>query len=98
MGMITSIRAPFPVAETPAPSAPVSRPQGQTALDAAGPVAVPALAQAVSQVSPKPVASDAMLMEARMTAKSSATAAAEAAREAYIKASIAAGISPLPLS
>lgn len=97
MGMITSIRAPFPVAEIPAPSAPIPRAQGVSATAAAGPVAVPDLARAVSQVTPKAAASDAQLMEARMTAKTSATAAAEAARDAYIKASIAAGISPLPL-
>lgn len=98
MGIITSIRAPVPVAETPAPAAVEPRPQGTANDGAAAPVAASLMAQAVQQMQPKSAASDAQLLEARMTAETSATVAAEAARDAYIKASIAAGINPLPLS
>lgn len=95
MGMITSIRAPVPVAELPTPAAVEPRPQG--ALGAAAPVVAPDLPQAVQQVAMKSAANDPQLMAARMTAETSAAAAAEAARDAYIKASIAAGINPLPV-
>jgi hypothetical protein len=94
MDMITSIRAPVPVAELPMPAAVEPRPQG--ALGAAAPVVAPDLPQAVQQVTMKSAANDPQLMATRMTAETSA-AAAEAARDAYIKASIAAGINPLPV-
>jgi hypothetical protein len=93
MGMITSIRAPVPVA--PTPPAPPSRPQGTTGATA--PVAATALEQAVQQGAPKSAANDPQVMMAWASVESSAAAAAESARQAYIKASIAAGISPLPL-
>mgnify|MGYP006350049719 CR=1 FL=1 len=98
MGMITSIRAPVPVAEAPSPAAAEPRPQGTTHGGAAAPVAATQMAQAVQQTPPKPASNDAQLLEARMTAETSAAVAAEAARDAYIRASIAAGINPLPLS
>lgn len=98
MGMITSIRAPFPVAETPLTAAPEPRPQGAGAQGATGPVASTQLPQAVQQVAPKPAANDPELLQARMSAETHAAVAAEAARDAYIRASIAAGINPLPLS
>jgi hypothetical protein len=98
MGMITSIRAPFPVAETPMTPAPEQRPPGLSAPGAAGPVAATQLPQAVQQMAPKRASNDPQLLEARMSAETSAAVAAEAARDAYIKASIAAGINPLPLS
>ena len=92
MGMITSIRAPVPVA--PTPPAPPSRPQGTTGATA--PVAATALEQAVQQGAAKSAATDPQVMMAWASVESSAAAAAESARQAYIKASIAAGISPLP--
>jgi hypothetical protein len=98
MGMITSIRAPFPVAETPMTPAPEQRPPGLSASGAASPVAATQMAHAVQQMAPKPAANDPQLLEARMSAETSAAVAAEAARDAYIRASIAAGINPLPLS
>lgn len=96
MVLITSTRAPVPVAEMPTFATTEPGLQGSTGAEA--PVATPTLAQAVQQARPKSAANDPQLMEARMTAETSAAAAAEAAREAYIKASIAAGINPLPLS
>ena len=93
MDMITSIRAPVPIAELPMPAAVEPRPQG--ALGAAAPVVAPDLPQAVQQVTMKSAANDPQLMATRMTAETSA--AAEAARDTYIKASIAAGINPLPV-
>lgn len=98
MGMITSIRAPFPVAETPTAPAPEPRPPGLAAPGAAGPVAATLQPQAVQHMAPKPAANDPQLLQARMSAETSAAVAAEAARYAYIRASIAAGINPLPLS
>ena len=98
MGMITSIRAPFPVAETPMAPAPEQRPPGLSVPGASCPVTATQLPHAVQQMAPKPAANDPELLEARMTAEPSAAVAAEAARDAYIKASIAAGINPLPLS
>lgn len=98
MGMITSIRAPYPVAELPASPAPEARPPGAGTQGAADPVGRPMLARAVQQVAQKPATASPQLMEARMTAETSAAVAAEAARDAYIKASIAAGINPLPMS
>lgn len=95
MGMITSIRAPLPVAETPLAPATTSRPQG--AADASEPVAATALDQAVRHAAPKSGANDPDLLAARMAVEDSAAAAAKAARAAYIKASIAAGINPLPV-
>lgn len=95
MSMITSIRAPLPVAEAPMAPAPTSRPQGAAGTTAA--VAATALAQAVQQVAPKSAPNDPDLMAARAGAKDSAAEAVEAARDAYIKASIAAGINPLPV-
>jgi hypothetical protein len=97
MGMISSIRAPFPATEGPAQAAPELRAQGLTAVKGEAPVARPMLEQAVQHTARKPAANVPHLLEARMTAETSAAAAAEAAREAYIRASIAAGISPLPL-
>ena len=97
MSMITSIRAPVPVAEAPlAPSTEPRRAGGVPSAAAA--VAVPVLLQAVQQTPSKPFASDSQLLTARTTVETRAAEAAEAAREAYIKASIAAGINPLPLS
>ncbi len=93
MGMITSIRAPLPVAEGATPPAATPHPQ----RSATAPVAATALAQAVQQVAPKSAANDPQFMATRDGVGDSAAAAAEAAREAYIKASIAAGINPLPL-
>jgi len=95
MGMITSIRAPLPVAEAPLTPAPISRPQGPAGATA--PVAATALGQAVQQVAPKSAPNDPDLMAARAGVEDSAAEAARAARDAYIKASIAAGINPLPL-
>lgn len=98
MGMITSIRAPLPVAEAPVqPASAEPRVAGPRPSDIAAPVAGTQHAQAVQQSPPKPSATDRQLLEARTTTDHSAAAAAEAAREAYIKASIAAGINPLPL-
>ena len=93
MGIITSIRAPVPVAEVPTPPAPPSRLQG--ANGATAPVAATALEHAVQQVPPKSAATDPRVMMAWASAE--ASAAAESARQAYIKASVAAGVSPLPL-
>ena len=96
MGMMTSIRAPLPVAE--APPAPVAepRPRGNPPGGAAAPVAAPMRADAVVQVA-QTSATEAQMRAAPQVPETSAAAAAEAARAAYIKASIAAGISPLPL-
>lgn len=95
MGMISSIRAPLPVAEAPMTPASTSRPQGPAGATA--PVAATALEQAVQQVAPKSATNDPDFMAARADVKDSAAAAVEAARQAYIKASIAAGVNPLPL-
>ncbi len=96
MAMITSIRAPMPVAETLSAAAEPRRP-GLVSTGASAPVAETALLQAVQQIPAKAGTADARLLDARMTLDTSAAAAAAAAREAYIRASIAAGISPLPL-
>lgn len=96
MGMITRIRAPLPVTETPF-GPPEPRAPGAVLVGAAGPVAKTVLRQAVQQAPAKPGTGDPRLLEARLTTDTSAAAAAEAARAAYIRASIAAGISPLPL-
>lgn len=97
MSMITSIRAPLPVAEVPLSPRVDPRPQGAGSASAIPATAAPSLLQAVQQVPSRPPAADPQLMMARTTAETSAAEAAEAARTAYIKASIAAGISPLPL-
>jgi hypothetical protein len=97
MTMITSVRAPLPVAEAPLAPRPEPRAQGSAASAVPATVA-PALSQAVQQVPPRPPAADPHLLAARTTVETSAAEAAEAARAAYIKASIAAGISPLPLA
>ena len=95
MVMITSVRAPFPVAEVSAPPATASRSQGVTA--SMPPVAMTVREQAVQQATLKPAAAPPQFMAAQISVEDSAAVAAEAARKAYIKASIAAGISPLPL-
>lgn len=97
MVIITSIRAPIPVGETPSMPATEPRPGGFSGTASSPPVAAPALVQAVQQMPSKPAANDPQLLEARMTAETNAAVAAEAARDAYIKASRAAGINPLPL-
>ena len=82
MGMITSIRAPLPVAEILTPVvAPEPRSVIAEAVSAA-PVAVAALVQAVQQVPPKPGSGDPQFLEARMTSETAAVAAAEAALRA----------------
>lgn len=98
MGMITSIRAPIPAGEAPAPVAsadlrntPAARPS------TAQPVAETMLSHAAQQPAANPGAAVPRLLTANPANEISAAAAAEAARAAYIKASIAAGISPLPL-
>jgi hypothetical protein len=96
MGMITSIRAPLPVAEAQVPLA--SATPRASGFGVAAPVADTTLAGAVQQTNVSAGTREAQLMALRMTADASATRAAEAARDAYIKASIAAGINPLPLS
>jgi hypothetical protein len=96
MGMITSIRAPLPVADAPKPVVAEPRPLGGLPGGAAGPVSAPMRSDAVVQVA-RASAGEAQLMTARQAPETSAAVAAEAARSAYIKASIAAGISPLPL-
>jgi hypothetical protein len=98
MGMITSIRAPVPVAQALTPPATEPRPPGTTQGGSAAPVAAAELTRAIQQAQLKSVANDPQLVEARMTAETSAAVAAEAARDAYIKTSIPAGINPLPLS
>ena len=95
MGMITSIRAPLPVAETPTPSR--AEPRQKRISGAAAPVAAPTLAQAVLQAGPKSAARDPQFIAAQLNVGTSAAAAVEAARDAYIKASIAAGINRLPV-
>lgn len=95
MGMITSIRAPFPVAEIPLPPAIAPRLLGGTGAGA--PIAATLLDQAVQHVAAKPASANPQFIAAQASVEHSATAAAEAARMAYIKASFAAGISPLPL-
>jgi hypothetical protein len=97
MGMITSVRAPVPVAEVPLQPNPAEARSTVARNDAAGPVAATMLVQATQQVGAKRASNDPELLAARMTAETPATAAAEAAKEAYIRASIAAGINPLPL-
>jgi hypothetical protein len=96
MGLITSIRAPLPVAET-TPPAPEPRKAALASLSAADRVADTTLVRAVQHAPTKPASGKAHLLEARMTVDTHAAAAAKAARDAYIEASIAAGISPLPL-
>lgn len=97
MGMITSIRAPLPVAEVPKLPEPVdrldrdTRPQASTA-----PVAAVEGRGAVQQMASRPGAND-TLLQARLQTDTQAADAAEAARQAYIQASRAAGVSPLPL-
>lgn len=93
MTIITSIRAPLPVAEIPARPEPGSR-QADTAAGQSAPVAAPDQPRAVAQ----PVATTPQFLATRTTVETSAAEAAAAARTAYIRASIAAGISPLPLS
>jgi hypothetical protein len=97
MAMITSIRAPLPVAETPLLSTSDPRRLGSVAHGAASASATD-LAQAVQHMPPRPPATDAALLAMRTTVEDSAAQAAEAARAAYIRASIAAGINPLPLA
>lgn len=95
MVTITSVRAPFPVAEVSAVPPTGSRPQGVT--DSMPPVATTVLELAVQQVASKPAVAPPQFMAAQVSMEDSAAIAAEAARKAYIKASFAAGISPLPL-
>ena len=95
MGMITSVRAPMPVAELPMLPVTASGPQART--DSAPPVTATMLELAVQHGTPKPAAAYPQFMVPQANVEDSATVAAEAARKAYIKASIAAGISPLPL-
>jgi hypothetical protein len=97
MGMITSIRAALPVADTSV-SAPAPRAVQGVATVAAVPVADTTMKQAVQQVPTKSASLDPRLLDAGLTAETSAAQAAEDARQAYIRASIAAGISPLPLA
>ncbi|MFN3577674.1 MAG: hypothetical protein ACK4TJ_11935 [Tabrizicola sp.] len=96
MGLITSIRAPLPVAEAPLHPSVLPRPDRSHAAHGTTAVAAPMMAGAVTQA-PAGQGADPQLLLSRAAAESSAAAAAEAARDAYIKASIAAGISPLPL-
>ena len=98
MAMITSIRAPFPVAETPFAHVSEQREHWASTQRATVPLAATLIPHAVQQTAPKPAANDAELLQAKMSAETSAAVAAEAARDAYIRASIAAGINPLPLS
>lgn len=96
MGMITSIRAPFPVAEAPTHPASQARPARPEPAGGIAAVAAPLLSDAVTQTPARQAITPQQLVT-RAGADTSAAAAAEAARQAYIKASIAAGISPLPL-
>ncbi|MFN4201757.1 MAG: hypothetical protein ACK4GM_01705 [Tabrizicola sp.] len=96
MGMITSIRAPFPVAEAPTQPAGETRPARSDTAGGIAAVAAPVRTDAVTQAPARQAATPQQLLT-RATTETSAAAAAEAARQAYIKASIAAGISPLPL-
>ncbi len=98
MVMITSIRAPLPMAEAPLTPAVEARRQPAPLVPTSAAVAVPDLRRSVQQASAKSFASDPRFLAAETTVETRAAQAAEAAREAYIKASIAAGISPLPLS
>ncbi|WP_149586993.1 hypothetical protein [Tabrizicola flagellatus] len=96
MAMITSIRAPLPVAEAPLhPPAP-TRADRSAPVDGTAAVAPPQRVGSVTQA-PAERGTDPQLLLSRASAEATAAAAAEAARDAYIKASIAAGISPLPL-
>lgn len=97
MVMITSVRAPLPVAELPVQPVADTRQAGKPAVGASAAVAAPQLAQAVQQVPQMAGATDRQVLDARTNTETSATQAAEAARAAYIRASIAAGINPLPL-
>lgn len=98
MGMITSIRAPVPIAEASRPAALEELSTGALASGVGGPVSATVMVQAVKQMLPKPDSNHPQILAVRMTAETSAAVAAEAARDAYIKASIAAGINPFPLS
>lgn len=96
MGIITSIRAPVPVADQIG-AAPAQAGPARVTSQAAGPVGQPVLAQAVQQTSAPTGPGAPQLLPVRTTVETSAAAAAEAARAAYIRASIAAGINPLPV-
>ena len=94
MAMITSTRAPVPVAEVPraprpaeAQAVPVDAPRG------AMPIAPPLRAEAVRQGQEPSGLAEVPFQVVQV----SATAAAEAAKAAYIRARIAAGLNPLPL-
>lgn len=95
--MITSVRAPIPVAEVPRPAVGVGLPVQDRVQATTSPVSRTELAAAVQQVTasvrPKPAES----LLPQIDPETRAAEAAEAARRAYIKASIAAGVSPLPL-
>lgn len=97
MVMITSVRAPLPVAEAPVVPPADARPTARPAIGESAAVAAPQMAQAVQQVPPKSGTADRQFLDARSDTETSATQAAEAARAAYIQASIAAGINPLPV-
>ncbi|MFN3992375.1 MAG: hypothetical protein ACK4IU_05650 [Tabrizicola flagellatus] len=96
MAMITSIRAPLPVAEAPLHSPAPPRADRSAPGDFTAAVAAPLMAGSVTQATAGQ-GTDPQLLLSRASAEATAAAAAEAARDAYIKASIAAGISPLPL-
>ena len=98
MRMITSVRAPVPVAEAVSqPPLATPRPIG-AGIGSVAPVATTAFVGTVQQGPMKLGTGDPQLLEARTTSQTTAAAAAEAARAVYIRASIAAGINPLPLS
>jgi hypothetical protein len=97
MVMITSVRAPLPVAELPVTPVADARQAGKPPVGASAAVAPPQMAQAVQQVPSKSGTTDRQFLDARSDTETSATQAAEAARAAYIQASIAAGINPLPV-
>lgn len=96
MVMITSIRAPLPVAEAPLHPSAQPRPDRSQVGQGTAAVAAPLMAGSVTQT-PAGQGTDPQILLSRASDDSRAVAAAEAARDAYIKASLAAGISPLPL-
>lgn len=98
MGMITSVRAPIPVAEVPRPAEPLAafRRTGQRPAEPA-PVAVTQQIAAPQQMTGTSGTARAEMIPAGLRTEARAVEAAAAARKAYIQASLAAGISPLPL-
>jgi len=94
MAMITSVRAPLPVAEVPRQPHPAEAQVLPGAKPGAGiPVAAPLHADGVHKFLEKSRSEDLPFHVAQV----SAVATAAAAKDAYIRARIAAGLNPLPL-